>query len=112
MMKSLRYSTRAKKDLKKYRNQPQKMRRLFAVIEMLLKGEKLPPSFRKHELSGRYAGALECHMRMPAIAIYIMYAHARFLVICGGRRGDVVRIALQMGVAIPQRPQKALPPVC
>ena len=70
MMKSLRYSTRAKKDLKKYRNQPQKMRRLFAVIEMLLKGEKLPPSLRKHELSGRYAGALECHIENDFLLIW------------------------------------------
>ena len=49
---------------------------------------------------------------MPAIAIYIMYAHARFLIICEGRRGDVAKIALQMGAAVPQRSRKALPPVC
>ena len=64
MMKSLRYSTRAKKDLKKYRNQPQKIRRLFAVIEMLLKGEKLPPSWEDKDNDCIYVLRLGTHSEL------------------------------------------------
>ena len=35
-MKGLRYSTKAKKDLKKYRNDPRKMQKLYEVLDMLV----------------------------------------------------------------------------
>jgi mRNA-degrading endonuclease YafQ of YafQ-DinJ toxin-antitoxin module len=35
-MKELCYSAKAKKDLKKYRNNPTKMRKLYQVLEMLM----------------------------------------------------------------------------
>ena len=38
-MKQLRYSSKAKKDLKRYRNDPQKMRKLYDVLSLLIRGE-------------------------------------------------------------------------
>ena len=35
-MKQLRYSSKAKKDLKRYRNDPQKMRKLYDVLSLLI----------------------------------------------------------------------------
>ena len=69
-MKRLRYSTKARKDLKRYRNQPEKMQQLYTVIETLLKGEKLPLVFKAHELSGRYKGCLECHIENDFLLIW------------------------------------------
>ena len=51
-MKELRYTTKAKKDLKKYRNDPQKMRKLYEVLRMLVNDIQLPPTYRAHELKG------------------------------------------------------------
>ena len=69
-MKKLRFSTKARKDLKRYRNQPERMRRLFAVIDVLLKDERLPEAFKMHGLSGRYTGCLECHVENDFLLIW------------------------------------------
>ena len=49
-MKELRYSTKAKKDLKKYRNDPRKMKKLYEVLDMLIHDVKIPDTFFPHKL--------------------------------------------------------------
>lgn len=41
-MKTIRYSTKAKKDLKKYRNDLQLMKALYDVLQKLANGIALP----------------------------------------------------------------------
>ncbi|WP_298646423.1 type II toxin-antitoxin system YafQ family toxin [uncultured Proteiniphilum sp.] len=61
-MKELRYSTKAKKDLKKYRNNPRKMEKLYQVLYMLINDIQVPETFQPHQLIGQYKGCLECHI--------------------------------------------------
>ena len=44
-MKKIRYSTKAKKDLKKYRNDLQLMKALYDVLEKLANGTILPKEY-------------------------------------------------------------------
>ena len=45
-MKEVRYSTKAKKDLKRYRNDLVKMQELFNVLHVLASGRELDKSFQ------------------------------------------------------------------
>ena len=61
-MKELRYTGQFKKDLKKYLNQPKKLKALNEVLDMLKIGIPLPEKYRRHSLLGNYEGCLECHI--------------------------------------------------
>lgn len=61
-MKTIHYSTKAKKDLKKYRNNTRLMEALYEVLSSLVKGEVVPEKYKPHELTGNYKGCMECHV--------------------------------------------------
>lgn len=70
-MKELHYSTKAKRDLKKYRNDPRKMQKLYEVMDMLIRGIEIPESFFPHKLLGKYKGCLECHIEGDFLLIWM-----------------------------------------
>lgn len=61
-MKELRFTSQFKKDLKRFLNQPKKLKTLKDVLDMLKNEIPLPAKYRRHELKGDYAGCLECHI--------------------------------------------------
>ncbi len=61
-MKKLRYSSKAKKDLKKFQNNPQKLRLLYEVLNLLVNDLELPKEYSPHKLIGNYKGCMECHI--------------------------------------------------
>lgn len=71
MMKQVRYSTQAKKDLKRYRHDLPKMQELFNVLQQLAMGSQLDASYRPHMLSGYYKGCMECHVGNDFLLIWI-----------------------------------------
>lgn len=70
-MKSLHYSSKAKKDLNKYRGNVQKMRKLYEVLYMLVNDIELPAVYKAHELIGNYKGCMECHIEGDFLLIWI-----------------------------------------
>lgn len=70
-MKEIRYSTKAKKDLKKYRNNPLKIQKLYDVLYLIASGVDLPENFRSHKLIGEYKGCMECHIEGDFLLIWI-----------------------------------------
>ena len=70
-MKTIHYSTKAKKDLKKYRNNIQLMKALFDVLNRLKKGESIPKEYKPHELIGNYKDCMECHVGNDFLLIWI-----------------------------------------
>lgn len=70
-MKEVRYSTKAKKDLKKYRHDTTKMQELFTVLKKLASGETLPSQYKAHMLSGNYKDCMECHVGNDFLLIWI-----------------------------------------
>ena len=59
-MRELRFTSQFKKDLKRFLNQPKKLKALNDVLDMLKKEIPLPGKYRQHTLKGDYAGCLEC----------------------------------------------------
>lgn len=61
-MKELRFSTQYKKDAKRFRNQPQKIKKVADILRKLRDEEPIPAINRPHMLYGNYAGCMECHV--------------------------------------------------
>ena len=70
-MKTIHYSTKAKKDLKKYRNNIRRMEALYEVLSSLIKGEAVPEKYKQHELTGHYKDCMECHVGNDFLLIWI-----------------------------------------
>ena len=69
-MKELSYTRQFKKDLKRYINQPKKLRVLNAVLDMLRNEIALPEKYRLHTLKGEYSGCMECHIEGDFLLIW------------------------------------------
>ncbi len=70
-MKRIEHTPRFKKDLKRYKYQPARLKRLFDVVTLLAKGELLPTNCRPHRLIGNYAGYLECHIEGDLLLLWV-----------------------------------------
>lgn len=70
-MRQVVYSTQAKRDLKRYRNDPLRMRALFEVLHRLASDIPLSQSYRAHKLRGNYAGCMECHIEGDFLLVWI-----------------------------------------
>ena len=62
-MKTIFPSGQYKKDFKRYRNQPKKLKALGEVINMLAQGKPIPADYHPHMLKGQYKGCMECHIQ-------------------------------------------------
>ncbi len=69
-MKKLQPTTQYKKDLKRYRNNPQKLADLKEVLTMLHNDQPIPAEYLPHSLSGKYKGCLECHINGDFLLIW------------------------------------------
>ena len=73
-MRLVRNTSRFKKSLRKLSrsgNFDQKLRETLAkVINTLTCGEILEPVFRDHELTGKFVGHRECHIKPDLLLIY------------------------------------------
>ena len=70
MKYDIQFTTQFKKDLKLAKKQNKDLDKLFSVIEVLARGETLPPQNRDHDLSGNYKGTRECHVEPDWLLIY------------------------------------------
>ena len=69
-MKTIRYTTRFKKDVKRLKKSGRDFTDFKKVIEQLARGETLAPKYRDHKLLGAYAGTRECHIAPDWLLIY------------------------------------------
>ena len=69
-MKELRYTRQFKKDLKRFLNQPKKLKELNIVLDMLRNEITLPEKNRLHILKGEYSGCLECHIESDFLLVW------------------------------------------
>lgn len=70
-MKEIKASKSFKKDLKRFANQPKKLKELYHFIEEYLRpGKKIPAKYRPHALIGEYAGHMECHIEGDYLLIW------------------------------------------
>ena len=69
-MYSLEFTNQYLKDLKLARKRNLDEEKLNLVIKILISGEKLPPQFKDHHLTGTYKGLYECHLLPDWLLIY------------------------------------------
>lgn len=69
-MKRLKATTQYKKDYKRYRNNPEKVGRLYRILELLRNEEPIPEECRPHALKGEYSGYMECHIEGDFLLIW------------------------------------------
>ncbi len=63
-------TTSFKKDLKRVQKRGKDLNKLMAVIELLRNQTPLPPKYKDHSLSGKYAGYRDCHIEPDWILVY------------------------------------------
>lgn len=61
-MKQLVYTTKFKKDYRKYINRPKFLQALIEILKILESGRCIPPERKPHKLHGIYEGCMECHI--------------------------------------------------
>lgn len=69
-MRSIRYTSQFKKDIKRIRKRSKDLDKLKAVIDVLVAGEQLPARYRDHALVGNYRGTRDCHIEPDWLLIY------------------------------------------
>jgi len=69
-MRSVRYSSRFKKDLKRIKRRGIETSILQTIITKLAYDEPLNVKFRDHVLVGNYSGMRECHLKPDWLLIY------------------------------------------
>lgn len=69
-MKKLKASSQYKKDYKRIRNNPRKIRALNEVLIKLANEETIPERYSPHILTGNYKGYMECHIESDFFLIW------------------------------------------
>lgn len=69
-MKKLKPTTQYKKDYKRYRNNPQKVKKLMELLDLLRNELPIPEINRPHKLTGDYAGYMECHIEGDFLLVW------------------------------------------
>ena len=69
-MKKLKPTGQYKKDYKRFRNKPKKVEKLFKILELLQNELPIPEENRPHQLTGDYAGYMECHIEGDFLLIW------------------------------------------
>ncbi len=72
-MLKLEYSTRFKKDIKRYQYKQDVIDALNDVVKLLVHKKKLPEKHSDHFLKGDYVGHRECHIKPDVLLIYKVY---------------------------------------
>ncbi|MDE6240640.1 MAG: type II toxin-antitoxin system YafQ family toxin [Muribaculaceae bacterium] len=70
-MKKLKATSKYKKDYKRFRNQPNKIKKLVEVLTLLQNEIPIPEEYRPHMLTGDYAGFMECHIEGDFLLIWL-----------------------------------------
>lgn len=69
-MKKLQPTTQYKKDYKRFKYNPVKVKALKEVLEMLMNEQPIPEDYYPHMLKGEYKGCMECHIQGDFLLIW------------------------------------------
>ena len=70
-MRELKITSQFKKDLKRYKNQPNRIDKLKVVLRCLQQGEPIPQEYKPHKLLGEYRDCMECHIESDILLIWL-----------------------------------------
>ena len=70
-MKRIFPSTQYKKDYKRFRNNPSKMKALATNIDLLANERPIPALYNPYQLHGDYIGCMECHVQGDFLLVWV-----------------------------------------
>lgn len=70
-IRRIEYSTKFKKDFKRYLRQENKKRKILEAIKILADGAGIPLAMRPHRLIGNYLGYIELHIEGDLLLIWL-----------------------------------------
>ncbi|NMA18774.1 MAG: type II toxin-antitoxin system YafQ family toxin [Clostridiaceae bacterium] len=70
MKYEVKFTNQFKKDLKLAKKQGKDLNKLYEVIDLLAKGERLEARYRDHALTGNYQETRECHIEPNWLLVY------------------------------------------
>ncbi len=71
MKRRVIYTTRFKKDLKKFKNDLKRRKKIIDAVELLATGKEIPDQMRPYSLLGNYSGHLEMHIEGDLLLIWL-----------------------------------------
>ncbi len=69
-MRIPRHTKRFRRDYAKFKRSGKAIRKLDAVMGMLIDGERLPPKYRDHPLQGEWRHLRDCHIEGDWLLLY------------------------------------------
>ena len=90
-MWELSYSTRFKKDLKRYQNQPLKITALKTVLQQLRDNGRVDASYKPHMLTGEFKDCMECHVQNDFLLIWIDEANHQIILVRLGSHSELFK---------------------
>lgn len=69
-MKRIFPSTQYKKDYKRFRKNPSKMKALAKIIDLLANEQPIPAPYNPHLLHGDYKGCMACHVQGDFLLVW------------------------------------------
>ncbi len=69
-MKQVSQTRQFSRDVKRMRKRGKELHKLRVVVEILARGDQLPPQCRDHPLIGQWQPARDCHVEADWILIY------------------------------------------
>ena len=69
-MNEIRFSTRFKKDIKRYEHDDEKLKHLYDIVSFLQNDISIPAQYLPHRLKGEYKGLMECHIENDYLLIW------------------------------------------
>ncbi len=70
-MWEIKYTTKFKKDLKRIKNQPDRLSGLKTVLKQLEEKGTVDASYNPHPLTGNYKDCIECHIQNDFLLIWM-----------------------------------------
>ena len=69
-MNEIRFSTRFKKDIKRYEHNDEELKHLYDIVSLLQNDISIPAQYLPHRLKGEYKGLMECHIENDYLLIW------------------------------------------
>ena len=89
-MRTIRYTSQFKKDIKRVRKRGKNLDKLKEVIDKLATGQALEARYRDHALIGDYKGARDFHIQPDWILIYEI-VEAELILVRTGSHSDLFK---------------------
>ena len=70
-MRSIKLTKQFRKDVKRIKNDPDKLQALNDVLLLLRENGTLPSKYKPHILTGNYKGCMECHIGSDFLLIWL-----------------------------------------